>query len=241
MCVFPYSFLLSKYNFPNHCPAKKRRFSVPLEIFASFQTRPELNGVQNMPALKFWLKTNNERHNYELLIWKRIKNVRLARTGLLSANVTLVQSMPSFLYSSCSHKKMCCQTKNKTKFSERNIWFAAQLPQLIMKRSAFVKGYNLLAARMRILASLSVSRMEKKVFRLRSCFCRVSFPGERKLLLLQCFSTVISLFTWLKKNWSCSLAKLMQACSKLFFSKCSKPNISRIPTGCKKKKKKGYG
>ena len=107
-----------------------------------------------------------------------------------------------------------------------------------MKRSAFVKGYNLLAARMRILASLSVSRMEKKVFRLRSCFCRVSFPGERKLLLLQCFSTVISLFTWLKKNWSCSLAKLMQACSKLFFSKCSKPNISRIPTGCKKKKKK---
>ena len=107
-----------------------------------------------------------------------------------------------------------------------------------MKRSAFVKGYNLLAARMRILASLSVSRMKKKVFRLRSCFCRVSFPGERKLLLLQCFSTVISLFTWLKKNWSCSLAKLMQACSKLFFSKCSKPNISRIPTGCKKKKKK---
>ena len=98
--------------------------------------------------------------------------------------------------------------------------------------------YTLLAARMRILASLSVSRMEKKVFRLRSCFCRVSFPGERKLLLLQCFSTVISLFTWLKKNWSCSLAKLMQACSKLFFSKCSKPNISRIPTGCKKKKKK---
>ena len=191
-----------------------------------------------MPALKFWLKTNNDRHNYELLIWKRIKNVRLARTGLLSANVTLVQSMPSFLYSSCSHKKMCCQTKNKTKFSERNIWFAAQLPQLIMKRSAFVKGYNLLAARMRILASLSVSRMEKKVFRLRSCFCRVSFPGERKLLLLQCFSTVISLFTWLKKNWSCSLAKLMQACSKLFFSKCSKPNISRIPTGCKKKKKR---
>lgn len=185
-----------------------------------------------MPALKFWLKTNNDRHNYELLIWKRIKNVRLAKTGLLSANVTLVQSMPSFLYSSCSHKKMCCQTKNKTKFSERNIWFAAQLPQLtlflIMKRSAFVKGYNLLAARMRI-------------FRLRSCFCRVSFPGERKLLLLQCFSTVISLFTWLKKNWSCSLAKLMQACSKLFFSKCSKPNISRIPTVCKKKKKKGYG
>ena len=119
-----------------------------------------------------------------------------------------------------------------------------------MKRSAFVKalypcllnfniGYNLLAARMRILASLSVSRMEKKVFRLRSCFCRVSFPGERKLLLLQCFSTVISLFTWLKKNWSCSLAKLMQACSKLFFSKCSKPNISRIPTGCKKKKDMG--
>lgn len=81
-----------------------------------------------MPALKFWLKTNNDRHNYELLIWKRIKNVRLAKTGLLSANVTLVQSMPSFLYSSCSHKKMCCQTKNKTKFSERNIWFAAQLP-----------------------------------------------------------------------------------------------------------------
>ena len=110
-----------------------------------------------------------------------------------------------------------------------------------MKRSDFVKGYNLLAARMRILASLSVSRMEKKVFRLRSCFCRVSFPGERKLLLLQCFSTVISLFTWLKKNWSCSLAKLMQACSKLFFSKCSKPNISRIPTGCKKKKKKDMG
>lgn len=175
-----------------------------------------------MPALKFWLKTNNDRHNYELLIWKRIKNVRLAKTGLLSANVTLVQSMPSFLYSSCSHKKMCCQTKNKTKFSERNIWFAAQLPQLIMKRSAFVKGYNLLAARMRILASLSVSRMEKKVFRLRSCFCRVQSN---------------SLFTWLKKNWSCSLAKLMQACSKLFFSKCSKPNISRIPTGCKKKKK----
>ena len=107
-----------------------------------------------------------------------------------------------------------------------------------MKRSAFVKGCNLLAARMRILALLSVSRMEKKVFRLRSCFCRVSFPGERKLFLLQCFSTVISLFTWLKKNWSCSLAKLMQACSKLFFSKCSKPNISRIPTGCNKKKKK---
>ena len=35
--------------------------------------------------------------------------------------------------------------------------------------------------------------------------------------------------TWLKKNCSCSLARLIQACSKLFFSKCSKPKISRIP------------
>ena len=35
--------------------------------------------------------------------------------------------------------------------------------------------------------------------------------------------------TLLKKNCSCSLAKLMHACSKLFLSKCSNPNISSNP------------
>ena len=43
------------------------------------------------------------------------------------------------------------------------------------------------------------------------------------------FTQVLLYYTWLKKNCNCSLARLIQACSKLFFSKCSNPNISRIP------------
>ena len=38
----------------------------------------------------------------------------------------------------------------------------------------------------------------------------------------------------LKKNCSCSLAKLMHACSKLFFSKCSNPKISNKPIDLEK-------
>ena len=45
------------------------------------------------------------------------------------------------------------------------------------------------------------------------------------------FATTLK-HTLLKKNWSCSFARLIQACSKLFSSKCSKPKISRIPISC---------
>ena len=37
-------------------------------------------------------------------------------------------------------------------------------------------------------------------------------------------------YTLLKKNCSCSFAKLMHACSKLFLSKCSNPKMSSKPS-----------
>ena len=53
-----------------------------------------------------------------------------------------------------------------------------------MKPSAFVKGYNLLAARMRILASLSVSRMEKKV---KVLFLSRIIPRRKKIIAATMF------------------------------------------------------
>lgn len=53
-----------------------------------------------------------------------------------------------------------------------------------MKRSTFVKGYNLLAARMRILASLSVSRMEKKV---KVLFLSRIIPRRKKIIAATMF------------------------------------------------------